>query len=79
MLFPLIQSLINESYDRHIVGRMNGVWLGFGAFGGAAGLFANSIALKNTGNYTLSINIISAAAVVGLLLCALPLARPRTS
>jgi MFS family permease len=69
MLFPLIQSQINETYDHHIVGRMNGIWLGLGAFGGAAGLFVNSIALKHTGNYVLSINIISAAAVVGLVLC----------
>jgi MFS family permease len=69
MLFPLMQSQISETYEQHIVGRMNGVWLGIGAFGGSAGLFANSIALKSMGNYVLPINIISAAAVVGLLLC----------
>jgi MFS family permease len=71
MLFPMIQSRISEMYDHHIVGRMNGVWLGFGAFGGSAGLFVNSIALKHTGSYILPINIISAAAVLGLILCAL--------
>ncbi len=71
MLFPMIQSRISELYDHHIVGRMNGVWLGFGAFGGSAGLFVNSIALKHTSNYILPINIISAAAALGLILCAL--------
>ncbi|MGA3127276.1 MAG: MFS transporter [Candidatus Korobacteraceae bacterium] len=79
MLFPLIQSQINELYDHHIVGRMNGVWLGFGAFGGSAGLFVNSIALKHTGNYIMPINIISAAAAVGLLLCAIRPAKPQGS
>jgi MFS family permease len=67
MLFPLIQSQINETYAPQIVGRMNGVWLGFGAFGGSAGLFVSSIALKNTGSYVLPINIIAAAAVVGFV------------
>ncbi len=73
MLFPMVQSRINELYDHQIVGRMNGVWLGLGAFGGSAGLFANSIALNHTGSYILPINIISAAAVLGLILCALRL------
>lgn len=74
MLFPMLQSLINELYDHAIVGKMNGIWLGIGAFGGSAGLMANSFALKQTGNYLLTINIIAGAAVVGLLLCAI---RPR--
>jgi len=79
MLFPLIMSQINELYDHHIVGRMNGMWLGFGAFGGSVGLFVNSIALKHTGTYIMPINIISAAAVVGLLLCAIRPPKPQGS
>jgi hypothetical protein len=39
------------------------------AFGGAAGLLVNSIAIKQTGGYILPINIITAAAALGLLLC----------
>jgi MFS family permease len=77
MLFPLLMSQINEVYDHHIVGRMNGIWLGFGAFGGSVGLFVNSIALKLTGNYTVPINIISGAAVVGLLLCTIRPPKPQ--
>jgi MFS family permease len=69
MLFPTVQSQIGATYDQRIIGRMNGTWLGLGAFGGSAGLFANSVALKNTGSYALSIDIISAAAIVGFVLC----------
>ena len=71
MLFPMIQSRIAELYERQLVGPMNGMWLGIGAFGGAAGLLVNSIAIKQTGGYMLSINIISAAAALGLLLSGL--------
>jgi MFS family permease len=76
MLIPQIQSRISESYDHRIVGRMNGVWVGIGAFGGATGLFVNSLALKHTGNYVMTVNLISAAALFGLLLCALSLKKP---
>jgi len=71
MLFPMLQSRINELYDHSIIGKMNGIWMGLGAFGGSAGLMVNSVALKQTGNYLLSINIIAGAAIVGLLLCAI--------
>lgn len=74
ILFPMLQCQINELYDHAIVGRMTGIWLGIGAFGGSAGLMANAIALKQSGSYLLSINIIAGAAIVGLLLCAF---RPR--
>jgi MFS family permease len=69
ILFPMLQSRINEVYDHRIVGRMNGIWLGIGAFGGSAGLAANALALKFTNGYALPITIISAAAAFGLLLC----------
>jgi MFS family permease len=68
MQYPLIQSLINETYHHSIIGRMNGIWMGLGAFGGSAGLFANSIALGRTGSYLLPINIISSAAIFGALM-----------
>ena len=72
ILFPMLQSRISEVYDRAIVGRMNGIWLGIGAFGGSAGLAVNAIALKHTNGYALPIAIISAAAAVGLALCFVP-------
>jgi MFS family permease len=71
MLFPMVQSRISELYEHGLVGPMNGLWLGIGAFGGSAGLFVTSLALKQTGGYTLPINIISAAAALGLILCAI--------
>jgi MFS family permease len=78
MLFPLIQTRIAEMYDPRIVGKMNGIWLGIGAFGGSAGLFVNSLALKATGTYQLSINIIAAAPLIALVLCFFLKAAPRT-
>lgn len=76
MLFPMVQSRIAELYEHNLVGPMNGLWLGIGAFGGSAGLLVNSVALKQTGGYTLPINIISAAALAGLALCLLQRQKP---
>jgi MFS family permease len=79
MLIPLIQCRINEAYDHRIIGRMNGAWMGIGAFGGAAGLFVNSLAIKHSGNYVPTINIITGAALFGLLLCTLQLKVPQAN
>jgi MFS family permease len=69
MLFPMVQSQINEIYDHRIIGRMNGIWLGMGSFGGSSGMFICAIALKQTGSYVLPINIISTGALLGAFLC----------
>jgi MFS family permease len=69
MLMPMMQAKIAESYDPSIVGRMNGIWMGIGSFGGTAGLFISAQALEATGTYITAINILAAIALVGALLC----------
>ncbi|TCT86745.1 sugar phosphate permease [Gibbsiella quercinecans] len=68
MLMPMLQAKIAESYDHRIVGRMNGLWLGIGSFGGTVGLFVSAKALAATGNYISIINIIALVALIGLIL-----------
>ena len=67
MLMPMLQAKIAESYDPSIIGRMNGVWMGVGSFGGTVGLFVAAKALDATGTYVTAINILSAIALIGAL------------
>jgi len=69
MLMPMMQAKIAESYDPSIVGRMNGIWMGIGSFGGTAGLFVSAQALEATGTYVTAINILAGIAFVGVLMC----------
>lgn len=71
MLMPMLQTRIAESYDRRVVGRMNGLWLGIGSFGGTVGLFVSARVLAATGNYIAVINVIALVAVIGLILAAI--------
>lgn len=68
MLTPMLQAKIAESYHPSIVGRMNGLWLGIGSFGGTVGLFVSANSLAATGSYLAGINIIVLVALVGFIL-----------
>jgi MFS family permease len=75
-LYPAIVVFISGTYPVHIVGKMLGLWFGIGAFGGAAGLFAGSLAVGKLGNYNVAISLVSLAAVVGFIF-ALFMVRPK--
>lgn len=70
-LMPLLMTKVGESYDPRIIGRMNGLWLGIGSFGGTVGLFVSARALDITGTYFTTINIIALVALVGAVLAIL--------
>ena len=53
------------AYPQGIVGRVAGIWLGIGAFGGALGIFTSAFVLQETGTYQLSILVFAITAVMG--------------
>lgn len=71
LLIPMLQTKIAASYEPCIVGRMNGLWLGIGSFGGAVGLFVSAEALAATGTYIAAVNIITLIAFIGAVLAAI--------
>ena len=56
------------AYPQGVVGRVAGLWLGLGAFGGALGIFVSALALHKTGTYQVTILVFVAASIVGGLL-----------
>jgi len=56
----------SKKYPAHIAGKLVGMWLGVGLFGGLAGILAGATALHKTGNYHASIIIVCVIAVIGL-------------
>jgi MFS family permease len=75
-LYPALVVIISGVYPIHIVGKMIGLWMGIGAFGGAIGMFVSGLAVAKFGNYNAAITQIALAAVVGFIL-ALLLVRPK--
>jgi MFS family permease len=59
---------IAMNYPPGIVGRMVGWWFGFGAFGGALGLYVGGKTVEATGSFKSAIVLISASASVGFIL-----------
>jgi MFS family permease len=65
---PNIFAFISKHYPAHIAGKLQGSWFGIGQFGGAVGVAAGATALHNTGNYRMSIVIVSVVSVIGFII-----------
>lgn len=55
-------------YPAHIAGRLVGLSFGIALFGGTAGIVAGAFALHHTGNYRVSILLVSSVALAGFAL-----------
>ena len=65
---PNILAFITKHYPAHIAGKLVGMWMGLGLFGGTFGILGGATALRKTGNYHASIVIVSVFGVIGLIL-----------
>jgi MFS family permease len=75
-LYPALVVIISGFYPIHIVGKMVGLWMALGAFGGALGCLVGGLAIAKFGNYNAAITQIALAAAIGFIF-ALFLARPK--
>src|ERR1019366_3658717 len=67
-VFPVINVFISRAYVIQIVGRMAGLWMGIGTFGGVVGLYMGGVSVARTGNYNLALILMAVSGVVGFLL-----------
>lgn len=67
-VMPAIYIFISKSYRHQIVGKMTGLWMGIGAFGGVSGLYIAGRTLTLTGTYSIAFTLMSLAALAGLVL-----------
>jgi MFS family permease len=64
---PVILGFAAKTFPPSVVGRIVGSWMSVALFCGAAGVMVGAGALTSTGTYKLSMEIISAIAVLGFL------------
>ena len=67
VVIPTTLAFIAMNFPSHIVGKMTGIWMGVGIFGGTAGVIVGATLLHNTGLYQASIVTVSIVAIVGFL------------
>lgn len=65
---PQALGYIAKNYPAHITGKLGGLAMGIGIFGGAAGVAAGARALHITGLYQMSINIMVGVCIVGFFI-----------
>jgi len=64
---PFIQGFISRHYPTHIMGRVGGITIGLGMFGGSVSVAVGSFALHATGYYTVPIILVIIAAIIGAI------------
>jgi MFS family permease len=60
-----IMGFISVVYPEHITGKLGGMAMGLGLIGGTIGVAFGSTAITKTGNYQLSITIVTIVAIIG--------------
>lgn len=64
-IIPMVTTFIAINYPSEIMGRVFGTTFGVSIFGGALGVFVGATFLHTSGNYMLSITIVSVVAILG--------------
>jgi len=59
---------IARAYPTQIVGKMSGIWMGLGTFGGVLGLYLGGLTIKSQGTYRATLLMQSFSALIGFLL-----------
>jgi MFS family permease len=67
-VFPTIYYFIAKAYPPQVVGKMSGIWMGIGTFGGVLGLYIAGVTLKSQNSYHTTLLLQTLSAFVGFLL-----------
>ena len=63
-----IYYFIARAYAPQVVGKMSGIWMGIGTFGGVLGLYVGGLTLKIQGTYHPTLLLQSLTALIGFIL-----------
>ena len=63
-----IYYFIARAYAPQVVGKMSGIWMGIGTFGGVLGLYVGGLTLKIQGTYHPTLLLQSLAGLIGFIL-----------
>lgn len=63
-----IYYFVAKVYAPQVIGKISGIWMGLGTFGGVVGLFLAGITIKSQNSYHTTLVLQSLAALVGFLL-----------
>jgi len=66
-IIPMVATFIATNYPSTIMGRIYGTTFGLSIFGGAIGVFVGSTFLHITGRYMVSIAVVGAVALLGMI------------
>ena len=67
-VMPTIYYFVAKVYPPQLVGKMSGIWIGVGTFGGVLGLYIAGVTVKSQSSYHTTLMLQAVAALIGFLL-----------
>jgi len=67
-VFPTIYYFIAKAYTPQVMGKMSGIWMGIGTFGGVLGLYIAGVTVKSQNSYHTTLLLQTVSSFVGFLL-----------
>jgi MFS family permease len=67
-IVPNAMAFVATHYPPHVTGKVVGLWVGVGTFGGTVGVILGAMSLRQTNSYLVSILIVGCVGLIGFLL-----------
>ena len=67
-VMPTIYYFVAKAYPPQLAGKMSGIWVGIGTFGGVLGLYIGGITVRSQNSYHTTLTLEALAALAGFLL-----------
>jgi MFS family permease len=67
-VMPTIYYFVAKAYPPQLAGKMSGLWMGIGTFGGVLGLYIGGVTVKSQSSYHTTLGLQALAALAGFIL-----------
>jgi MFS family permease len=68
LVLPTIYYFIAKAYPPQVAGKMSGIWIGIGTFGGVLGMYIAGVTVRTQNSYQTTLTLQSVTALIGFVL-----------
>ena len=68
LVLPTIYYFVAKAYPPQLAGKMSGIWVGIGTFGGVLGVYIAGVTVKSHNSYNITLTLQALTALIGLVL-----------
>jgi MFS family permease len=68
MVLPTLYYFVAKAYPPQLAGKMSGIWIGLGTFGGVVGMYIAGVTVRSQNSYHTTLTLQALTALIGFVL-----------